>query len=206
MLVRLKRVDVYDNRIIYTANQQTRELSVLEILRSTRFVPGFLDTKYDVFSLPQVCTIEDEMEEQVLSRAKEEGSGDALVILAKTAAYDTFHHCDMCRFYREGIANNASQVSTYQLDNVGSDHRSISLLVVIPPIHTKLFIFEEGSTNITNVVFSQYNEPFIPTEDSTVLTGCRVKTPILMLSSSGDEEGRFGICDLCNDLQYIQIL
>ncbi|XP_057314871.1 GREB1-like protein isoform X2 [Hydractinia symbiolongicarpus] len=205
MLVRLKRVDVYDNRISYTANQQTRELSVLEILRSTKFVPGFLDTKYDVFSLPHVCTIEDEMEEQVLSRAKDEGSVDALVILAKTAAYDTFHHCDMCRFYREGIANNASQVSTYQLDNVGSDHRSVNLLVVIPPIHTKHFIFEEGSTNITNVVFSQYNEPFIPTEDSTVLTGCCVKTPILMLSSSGDEEGLLNLFHTMEETDHLHI-
>lgn len=189
MLVRLKRVDVYDNIITYVPSIEalTGRWPESARLKETKFVSGFLDMRLETCSQIHVCSSEKETTLQIVAQDKEKGTDSALVILAKTAAFDAYHHCDICRFYREGISNTVSQVYTYQVLNFGHAKRTLDVQIVIPPIHMKYFIVDETTNTLLNLILQ-------PVEEETKVNRMNqhplnTKTPIFMHSSGGEEEG-----------------
>ena len=192
MLLRLKRVDVYDNCVTYTpASFVNQEISV-DVLANWKFMSNFLDMRREKFSHIQICEKENEIHDPILSSQREEGSKQALVILAKTALYDTLHHCDVCKFYREGIASAISKTYTYSLDLTGGvQEENVILKIVIPPIHSKYFDVNEESSTVERLILPQYENSTAasasPSSSSTAIH--MVKSPILMMSTVGEEEG-----------------
>ena len=190
MLVRLKRVDVYDNCVTYSPLSQSVVSSKwpeYDDMLTTKFYSDYLVSKYENFSPAHVCLTSDEVNDIIVSHNREEDStSEALVILSKTASCDMYHHCDVCRFYREGIANTVTEACSYQLFNFGKEQQTIDLQVIIPPIHMKYFVVNNETKVMTSLLLQNCG----PDVDSlTTLSRSRVKTPILMMSSSGDEEG-----------------
>ena len=177
--MRLKRVDVHDNCVVYTPSHE--KYITYQNVSTTKFVSGYLDMNYETFSPVHVDCSETALHNPVLSRVREEGTDTALVILAKTAAYDTYHHCDICRFYREGIANTSTKIYSYQIQGFGADKQVIDLKIAIPPIHMKYFIVNEST--LLSLILPQCNES--ASENCQV----QVKTPIFMRSASSGDEG-----------------
>ena len=187
--MRLKRVDVYDNCITYTpasydaTTYGTDSSDDPNILSNWKFLSNFLDMRREKSSQIHLCQRKNEVYQPVVSSRLEEGSNKALVILAKTALYDTLHHCDVCKFYREGIASAVSQVYDYQLKTVGGEQEEIvNLKIVIPPIHGKYFHIDEEKKSVVQLILPSINQTV---HGNTHM----VKSPVLMMSTVGEEEG-----------------
>lgn len=184
MLMRLKRVDVYDNCITYTPSSSAQLASNVDIWK---FIPNFLDMRREKCSPVHVCSKDNKTHNPVIDSTREEGSDKALVILAKTALYDTFHHCDVCKIYREGIGNMVAQIFNYSITtNNGEVKEYIKLQFVIPPIHLKYFEVDDSSGTIERLITPTYNED----PKQTVSRCSSVKSPIFMMSTMGEEEGK----------------
>lgn len=196
MLMRLKRVDVYDNCVTYTpASYDSTAYGVdssddPSVLSSWKFLSNFLDMRREKSSQIHMCHKKNEVYKPVVSSRREEGSNKALVILAKTALYDTLHHCDVCKFYREGIASAVSQVYDYQLNTIGENEETVDLKIVVPPIHCKYFDIDEEKKSVIHLI--------LPSTSQTMYGHTHmVKSPVLMMSTVGEEEGK------CSSLKII---
>lgn len=191
MLLRLKRVDVYDNCVTYTPSSFVNQEISVDVLTNWKFMANFLDMRREKFSQIHLCEKENEIHDPIVSSLREEGSKKALVILAKTALYDTLHHCDVCKFYREGIASASSKTYTYTLGPIGEEQDvNVTLKIVIPPIHSKYFDVNEEMSTVERLILSQDERSVAGTLTSGNSVGIHmVKSPIMMMSTVGEEEG-----------------
>ena len=156
-------------------------------LSSTKFVSQCLDTEYASFS--PICFPHVDTGRNPISHIHDlPGRPYEQVILAKTAAHDFWHHCDICKFYREGIGSNLVKTLTYKLHNFGTDQKTIELEFVIPLMHLKYFLYDEIEETMSSLILSKYdpdNHPSTPQAYKAAV----IKSPILMTSSEGHEEG-----------------
>ena len=166
----------------------TQEINV-DVLANWKFLDNFLDMRREKFSQIHICERENEIHNPIVSSHREEGSKKALVILAKTALYDTLHHCDVCKFYREGIATTSSKTYTYQLDVAGEQIEKVTLKIVIPPIHSKYFDVDDEAGCVERLTLSQYEGPTPVISAVSPNKVHMVRSPILMMSTVGEEEG-----------------
>ena len=194
MLLRLKRVDVYDNCVTYTPSSFVNQEISVDVLTNWKFMSNFLDMRREKFSQIHMCKKDHEIHDPIVSSLREEGSKKALVILAKTALYDTLHHCDVCKFYREGIASASSKTYTYILDPIGEEQDvNVTLKIVIPPIHSKYFDVNEDTNTVEGLILPQDERSVTGTLTESVGLHM-VKSPIMMMSTVGEEEGMFIFC------------
>ena len=214
MLIRLKKVDVYDNRVSYAPALDPMEVCGIEALQhpqwpdihkvsETEFITEFLDSEFRNFSRVQICagrqfkTSCGKQKGQMLKRKSKvtetEGQQIVQVILANCAAHDTLHHCDTCKFYREGIGGNTTKVLDYQLAAFYDDGKVVELQFIIPAMHMKYFIVDEENQAVKSLILPRVSvcspiPKLIKTEEEASL-GRKIKTPILMASCEGEEEG-----------------
>jgi len=202
MLMRLKRVDVFDNCITYIPSSIKMSYSYFptgKTVLNTKFFEGYLDSTFQKMS--PVCIYTDNVKlEQLKSCGLEEGSESALVILSKTSCFDTYHHCDICKFYREGIGHNATKVYTYSLNM--NDGTSVQLPFSIPPIHLKYFVIHEAERTMSSVTLATFDREQMVTTQFPMRSA---KTPIFMFSSSGEEEGLFNLFHAMEETDHIHI-
>ena len=147
MLMRLKRVDVYDNRISYAPALDPMEICGIEALQhpqwpditkviETEFIAEFLDSEFKNFSRVHSYSVtkdaipDKKQEIQMLKRISDVtdigGQQIVPVILAGCASHDTLHHCDSCKFYREGMGGDTTKVLDYQLRGFGDENTEVS--------------------------------------------------------------------------------
>ena len=189
MLMRLKRVDVYDNCVTYTPSSfdDKETCADVDVIANWQFLSNFLDMRREKFSRIHVCCKSNEVHNPIVSSRREEGTSKALVILAKTALYDTLHHCDVCKFYREGIASAVSKTYDYTLTSPGLQE-NITLKIVVPPIHSKYFDVNEETNTVERLILpsTDFSQQAVTSQPPAHM----VKSPILMMSTVGEEEGR----------------
>ena len=149
MLMRLKRVDVYDNRISYAPALDPMEICGIEALHhpqwpdvskvaETEFITEFLDSEFKRFSRVDISSVikdvkpDKKQEVQMLKRTSDVtdigGQQVVPVILADCASHDTLHHCDNCKFYREGMGGDTTKVLDYVITGFGDDNLEVFIL------------------------------------------------------------------------------
>ena len=149
--MRLKRVDVYDNRVSYAPALDPMEICGIEAIHhpqwpdvskvsETEFITEFLDSEFKNFSRVHISSVikdvkpDKKQEVQMLKRISDVtdigGQQVVPVILADCAAHDTLHHCDSCKFYREGMGGDTTKVFDYQLKGFGDDNSEVTFVIV----------------------------------------------------------------------------
>lgn len=113
----------------------------------------------------------------------------ASVILGAHVACDTYHHCDSCKHYREGMGPSAALCYPYRLKN------DQVLQFVIPPTCESQFIFTEDGQlqglRLARVLKGGPEESvkLLKTENSKK-EDYAVKTPIMTPSTGRHEVGK----------------
>ena len=151
MLLRLKRVDVYDNRVSYAPALDPMEICGIEALHhpqwpdvtkvsETEFITEFLDSEFKSFSRVHISSVIKEtkpnkkQEVRMLKRTSDVtdigGQQVIPVILADCASHDTLHHCDSCKFYREGMGGDTTKVLDYQVKDFGDESCEVCKLAL----------------------------------------------------------------------------
>ena len=146
MLLRLKRVDVYDNRVSYAPALDPMEICGIEALHhpqwpdvtkvsETEFITEFLDSEFKSFSRVHLSSVikeakpDKKQEVRMLKRISDVtdigGQQVIPVILADCASHDTLHHCDSCKFYREGMGGDTTKVLDYHVKNFGDEGNEV---------------------------------------------------------------------------------
>ena len=195
MLMRLKRVDVYDNCITYSPSTyfnltQLNSISIENVLQ-TQFFDGFLDSRLNKFSRVCIEGIDNYTHNQIIDSTKEEGSESALVVLSKSPSCDTYHHCDVCRFYREGLGSS----SRYEFQFTDGDEEIITLNFYIPQLQLKYFIVDRNEKQMKSLMLPESNQPG---------EAGHVKTPVFMYVTAGHEEGEPGFSIASNEEHHKQ--
>eukprot|EP00795_Rhopilema_esculentum_P007430 gene7430-13192_t len=230
MLMRLKRVDVYDNRVSYAPALDPMEICGIEAIHhpqwpdvskvsETEFITEFLDSEFKNFSRVHISSVikdvkpDKKQEVQMLKRISDVtdigGQQVVPVILADCAAHDTLHHCDSCKFYREGMGGDTTKVFDYQLKGFGDDNSEVELQFIIPVMHMKYFLVDEEQQTVQGLFLPKINvaTPFpkaVKTYEETLI-GRKIKTPILMASSEGEEEGLLNLFHAMEETDYVHI-
>jgi len=218
MLLRLKRVDVYDNRVSYAPALDPMEICGIEALHhpqwpdvtkvsETEFITEFLDSEFKSFSRVHISSVIKEtkpnkkQEVRMLKRTSDVtdigGQQVIPVILADCASHDTLHHCDSCKFYREGMGGDTTKVLDYQVKDFGDESCEVELQFIIPVMHLKYFLINEQEQMVQSLLLPKVSTASsipktVKTEEENII-GRKMKTPILMASSEGEEEGLLNI-------------
>eukprot|EP00794_Sanderia_malayensis_P004602 gene4602-5207_t len=230
MLMRLKRVDVYDNRVSYAPALDPMEICGIVALHhpqwpditkvsETEFITEFLDSEFKSFSRVHISSVskdskpDKKQEIQMLKRTSDikdiGGQQIVPVILANCASHDTLHHCDSCKFYREGMGGDTTKVLDYQLLGFGDENAEVDIQFIIPVMHMKYFTIDEEQQAVKGLLMPKINVgtpfPKIVKTDEETLLGRKIKTPILMASSEGQEEGLLNLFHAMEETDHIHI-
>ena len=129
----------------------------------------------------------------------------ASVMLGAWAACDTYHHCDSCKHYRDGMGPSAALCYPYKLKN------DQTLQFVVPPTCEAQFIFTEDrqlqSLKLPRVLKGGPGESvkLLKTENSRK-EEFGVKTPVMTPSTGRYELGEWaaGLVRACISLFLFQ--
>ncbi len=155
--MRLKRVDVFDNRVSYAPALDPTEICGIVALHhpqwpdinkvsETEFITEFLDSEFKNYSRVHISSVSKDIkpdkkqEVRMVKRTSDitdiGGQQIVPVILADCATHDTLHHCDSCKFYREGIGGDTTKVLDYQLTTFGDEKTEVGCF--ISPWHIRI--------------------------------------------------------------------
>ena len=207
MVQKLRRVDVY-NETVCTPNESSSQTTstpsgsgqermswpVYKEVSKLPFSCAIREHRYSGTSQLRIhsttgCTVSGNSSTQPLSIKRLPGRPTCPIMLSCWAAYDTYHHCDSCKNYREGMGMNTSLSCMYTLQCGEKLH------FIIPHRCVQSFTFTKEkqlrSLRLPVVLTGGSGEVVKPlkTESGEGETVGVVKSPVMMPSTGRHEYG-----------------